>query len=320
MDPFLRDPLERFYEECERDQIPLLNHCTPAGYYTHDRRHYYDLLGAKGKVVFDTEDHLTEDGNWLEGFARYVPGPDHGFMSPGFSTENPMLNAEEECIWWFTHHYVSAQSWSKVLRRFPKLKLCLAHLGDSDHFRDDSWKIRKSREPHRGRPGKEWLTIAFDEDHIDPARTHKFLYDLIDLVKPDNHVFIDISYVILDGHNSSKFMELFRWAREHKPILLERILWGTDWPLVGDEDPVKDLKSGNMLHRYAQGFRDAVPDMPGDFFLRACFLNPLQYLDLKRIRTKLGGTAGWNWVEDMDDQHFSMDFTGDKVELLYKTN
>ena len=31
VDPFLRAPLERFHEECQKGQIPILNHCTPAG-------------------------------------------------------------------------------------------------------------------------------------------------------------------------------------------------------------------------------------------------------------------------------------------------
>jgi predicted TIM-barrel fold metal-dependent hydrolase len=314
MDPFLRDPLERFYKECERDQIPLLNHCTPAGYYTHDRRFYYDLLleeeklHGSARIAPGRADHV-QDG-WMSLFAQEVPGPNSPWLNPRTTSEK---------VWWFTHHYVSAHAWRKVIARFPRLKICLAHLGDSDHLSDRKWSVRKPREPHR--KGAENLTIEFDNNgHVDLTGTHRFLYDLIDLVTPENRVFIDLSYVILDEHNSSKFMELFAWAREHKPVLLERILWGTDWPLVGNEDPVKHLKSGNMLQRYAQGFRDAVPDMPNDFFLRACFLNPLQYLDLKRIRKKLGGTAGWNWVEDMDPRHFSMDFTDDKVELLYRTN
>lgn len=105
--------------------------------------------------------------------------------------------------------------------------------------------------------------------------------------------------------------------------LLERILWGTDWPLIGNEAPVTSGKKGggNMLHRYAKGFRDAIPSMPPDFFLRACFLNPLQYLDLAGIRKTLNtkeGSAPWPWIDDLPPQLFDAEFSGDKAELFYR--
>ena len=122
-----------------------------------------------------------------------------------------------------------------------------------------------AREPHREKSRN--LTVGFDGASIDKSKTHRFLYDLLDLIQPENHVFADLSYVILNKHNAQRFTDLFHWARDHKPILLERILWGTDWPLIGGEDPVTGAKGGNMLHRYAKGFRDAAPHLPGDFFL-----------------------------------------------------
>jgi hypothetical protein len=336
MDPFLKDPLQRFYAECERDRIPLLNHCTPGGYYTHDRRHYFDLLQDLKMVTPGQDDDLDEEG-WISRFSDRVLGPDgKGFSPNPAKDDNWASHHEEDRVWWFVHHYVSPRSWKKVLAMFPKLKLCLAHLGDSDHFSDDAWGKRKMREPHLKTHDqinpRTQLTIAFDGDSLDPARTHRFLYDLINLVQPSNNVFVDLSYVILDQHNAAKVTELFHWAQLHKPILLERILWGTDWPLVGDEPPVKNpntilrvlkgenLKKGNMLRRYARAFREAAPDLPHDFFLRACFLNPLQYLDLRRIRSLLGADSGWDWVQDLDERLFDVDCTLDKTEILYSNH
>jgi predicted TIM-barrel fold metal-dependent hydrolase len=328
MDPFLKEPLERFYKHCEDHQIPLMNHGTPAGYYTHDRRHYFDLLVEQEKVAIQSNEDAS-DGQWIQRFAHTIPGPDGRPLTPRKTKEDDWWRGrEEERIWWFTHHYVSAQSWKSVVKRYPNLKICLAHFGDSDHLRHDSWDARKNREPKDHFKGwadyQVGLTFGTGGSKIDPTRTHRFLWDLLDLIQPTNSVFVDLSYVILNEFNVAKFTEIFEWARNHKPILLERILWGTDWPLVGDEGPVKNSKGGNMLHRYAKGFRDAAPGLPPDFFLRACFLNPLQYLDLKGIRAKVG--SGWDWIEQLDGHLFQMDAQVspgkvlDKAELWYRTH
>jgi hypothetical protein len=316
MDPYLGSPLREFYAHCQEHQIPVLNHGTPAGYYSHDRRHYFDRLWEEGKIVEGNDNEYV--AGWTSRFSHSVVAPDGSVLTPKpKKDEHWWSHREEDRVWWFTHHYVSAQSWRKVLETFPTLKLCLAHFGDSDHLRDNSWGDRMHREPHREKA--RTLTIGFDGARIDKSRTHRFLYDLLELIQPENHVFADLSYVILNKHNAQRFTELFHWARDYKPILLERILWGTDWPLIGGEDPVTGAKGGNMLHRYAKGFRDAAPKLPGDFFLRACFLNPLQYLDLKGIRSKVGD-GRWEWTNEMDDHLFQMSFQDDKVDLLYKTS
>jgi hypothetical protein len=336
MDPFLRDPLERFYAYCQENQIPLTNHGTPAGFYTHDRRYYLDLLlehderTKEHKVVDGTEDGF--DGEWMTGFARDVLAPDGTLCHAPSRTDRKDLSRgdfyhpDPACSWWYIHHYVSPQAWKKVVKKYPRLKLDLAHYGDSDHFLGRSWDKRKDREPKTMESKR--LSIAFDGNEIDPHRTHRFLYDLIDLIQPENQVFADLSYVILDVYNAGVFSDLFEWAREHKPILLERVLWGTDWPLVGDESMVKPLKPGNMLHRYARGFHEALPSLPADFFIRACFLNPLQFLDLASIRrTKIANEDPdpWPWIDDLDPKLLQMDATNpefqhiDKAALFYQT-
>lgn len=317
MDPYLREPLETFYKHCELHQIPILNHGTPAGYYTHDRRHYFDLLKRDVKVVDGPLNETVK--RWTTRFAREIPGPDGIPYSPKTTKEERWWESREaDRLWWFVHHYVSPQAWVPVLELFPMLKVCLAHFGDSDHFKDGNWDLRKDREPQKTRRD---LSIAFVGDQIDPERTHRFLYDLLTLIQPKNRVFVDLSYVILDEHNVDAFQRLFAWARQHKPILLERILWGTDWPLIAAQDPVKNLKDGNMLQRYAQAFRNALPQMPGDFFVRACFLNPLQYLDMAGIKKLYGGQPGapaWSWIDDLDPLSFDPKFGGDKAELFYR--
>jgi hypothetical protein len=305
-DPLLKEPLKEFYDRCEQEDIPLLNHCTPEGFYTHDRKFYYDLLLGQ-KMVGDTLSR-DQDG-WPRCFPRSVRTPDGRILTE--PTE------ERDKIWWFVYNYVSPAAWKPLVQTHKKLKLCLAHFGDSVHLDEKGWDDRKGREP---KDTHRMLTIAFSGDQIDRERSHCILADLIDLVQPDNRVFIDLSYVMLNERNSLKFQEVFEWARVHKPILLERILWGTDWPLLGNEPMVTRYNSGPILYRYAMAFRNRLPRMPGDFFLRTCFLNPIQYLGLSGLSQRLskaGHANIWPWLEDMHPNLFT-DFQTDKLELYYR--
>ncbi|HNY29663.1 MAG TPA: amidohydrolase family protein [Fibrobacteria bacterium] len=312
-DPYLKSVLKPFYDQCEAADIPILNHCTPVGFYSHDRKFYHELLTEQNMIK--AAPVLDADG-WPDSFPFSVPGPDGKFLVDKQGNRRAPETGPES-NWWFTQNYVSPNAWKPVVERHKKLRLCLAHFGDSAHLDSDGWGERKVREPKSTR---HELTIQFNGAKIDRANSHWFLADLIDLVQPDNRVFIDLSYVMLNSRNAAKFQELFDWARKNKPVLLERVMWGTDWPLLGNESMVKNYKwtKENILHRYARAFKEQIPQMPADFFVRVCFLNPIQYIGLKKVASLVGGGA-WPWLGDIPDAIFT-DFQGDKLECLYKND
>ncbi|MBK9577380.1 MAG: amidohydrolase family protein [Fibrobacterota bacterium] len=310
MDPLLRSQVQPLWEAAIAFDVPLVNHGGPAGFYTQDREHYYDLLDEMGLIV-DGRENEESDG-WTTKFSREVQGADGEWFVP---QDLPSKK------WWFVQHYLAPSAWKNLVDRpaYKKLKICIAHFGDGDHFADNKEEFRATREPS---PVSKDLNFDFNQDGICVSRTHKFVLDLLDLVDVDNRVYIDLSYLILTENNKTAFLKVFEWAREKKPILLERILWGTDWPLPAGEKPVKG-KDGTMFYRYARGFREMIPEMPGDFFLRACFLNPLQFLNLKSLKAKINDPnwdSTWQWIDDFDPQMYDGNFTGDKLELLYATN
>ena len=229
---------------------------------------------------------------------------------------------EKEKIWWYCQHYVNPQSWSSVIRKFPKLKLCFAHFASSDHLEEKTgWKTRKKREPENA---PRVLTVGFDGEKLDRSKTHSFLYELFDMIQPDNRVFTDLSYVTLNDENEENFRRIFEWASEFKPILLERILWGTDWPLIGDEDMVKDadvsgVKDPPLLYKYAKGFADRAKGCPADFFIRACFLNPMQFWRMDLLKSKSPSIFRHSWIDSVPASVLD-DYAGDKVALFYKSN
>lgn len=317
MDPLLKHPLMEFYSRCESDQIPLINHCSPAGFYTHDRKFYFDLHKEKGRL--DTSRCPDKDG-WPTKFTNWASTPQNTYRQVGGLRGEP--STEMEKIWWYCQNYVNPVCWTDTVAKFPKLKLCFAHLASSDHLEEGtSWKTREKREPENAPRN---LTIGFNGSNLDPSKTHSFLYELLELIQPENRIFTDLSYVILNERNVENFRKLFTWARQHKPILLERILWGTDWPLIGDDNMVKDadvsgLKKPPILYKYAKGFAEHFEDLPADFFFRACFLNPMQFWRMDTLKNKAPSSFPHAWIDDVPSSILD-DYASDKVELFYKQN
>lgn len=317
MDPLLKNPLMEFYNRCESDQIPLVNHCSPAGFYTHDRKYYFDLHKEKGRL--DTTDRPDGDG-WPTRFKNWAETPRNTYWHRNGVKIEPFT--EKEKIWWYCQHYVNPQSWSSVIRKHPKLKLCFAHFASSDHLEEKSgWDTRKQREPENA---PHVLTIGFDGGKLDPSRTHSFLFQLFEMIQPENRVFTDLSYVTLNDENANNFTKLFKWASEFKPILLERILWGTDWPLIGDEEmvtsaDVSGFKDPPLLYKYAKGFVDRAKGYPEDFFVRSCFLNPMQFWRMDILKSKAPSVFRKDWIDSIPASILD-DYSGDKVKQLYRQN
>lgn len=317
MDPRLKTPLSNFYKRCEADQIPLMNHCSPAGFYSHDRKFYFDLHKEKGWLAAtdlpDSEGWSTKFPNWA-----YTPR-NTVWKQKGVKLEPA---TEKEKIWWYCQHYVAPSSWARVIKKHPKLKLCFAHFASSDHLEEGSWSGRKIREPEST---PHDLTIGFDGPKLDAYRTHSFLYDLFEMIQPENRVFTDLSYVILKTENAYNFRRLIEWAREHKPILLERILWGTDWPLIGDEKMAKNAdlqglpKPVPLLYKYAKGFTEWTNELPNDFFIRCCFLNPMQFWGIHKLKSLAPALFKQAWVNEIPASVFE-DYKGDKLRSLYEQN
>jgi len=50
-----------FYSECQKRNLPILNHCTPEGMYTHDRKTYFSF-----KHPYDPEDEQRDQDDYFE--------------------------------------------------------------------------------------------------------------------------------------------------------------------------------------------------------------------------------------------------------------
>ncbi len=101
------------------------------------------------------------------------------------------------------------KNWEPVLRAFPNLRLNLSHFGGE----------------------KEWDSKYF---------THKTnLYSTIDLMERYKNVYTDVSYIFHNEKMSQEFLKIY----ENNEILRERILYGSDFPMIFIEGSYKELRS-----------------------------------------------------------------------------
>jgi len=111
--PILKD----FYRRCVVGNIPIINHCTPQGAPTFDKKQY---LKFHHPMDNDHDIKIKQDKS------RAIIG-----LKPGVYS-NPNEYFEKE--------FISPEAWNKVLEskvgntRFDTLRICLAHFGGGTHL------------------------------------------------------------------------------------------------------------------------------------------------------------------------------------------
>ncbi len=116
---FTRVPqLRGFYDACEQLSIPIVVHCNPTGFEIHERFLFYG---------HDRE--LSERGQGTPGEESNCGGAGRTFQlyrEIAFRTDKDMQAR------YFSDEYISPEGWVKVLAKYPKLRLSLAHFGAND--------------------------------------------------------------------------------------------------------------------------------------------------------------------------------------------
>lgn len=112
--------LRSFYEACEERGIPIMNHGTPTGANTFDMESYLYFKHPK-----DGPEEEEEKKRFLKKGVRTIEWGDGRTTTREYDASEP--------INYFQENFVSPEAWEKVLKEFPKLRLCIAHYcGASD--------------------------------------------------------------------------------------------------------------------------------------------------------------------------------------------
>ncbi len=175
--PYLHDKAlegDCFYARCEREGIPIMAHCSPGGMTTHELKFFMEH--DSGRSNYQNQPHYSVQNSNAPADATTVS-----------------LDNEEMAIRHFYDNYVHPKAWRKVLEKYPKLKLCLAHFG-GDEFK----KGLKS----------SWVTeiLALTEEYV--------------------NVYTDFSCWDMDDCKEH-LQELLTSVRYS--CIREKLLFGTDW-------------------------------------------------------------------------------------------
>ncbi len=108
--------------------------------------------------------------------------------------------------------YTAPSCWVPVLKKFPDLRVCLAHLGG-----DDEWKryFADTWQPTLGTQRKSWLA------------------DILDLIRSGQYpnLYADISYTVFRFEDYGPALKVFI----ADPTIRERILFGSDYYMTENE-------------------------------------------------------------------------------------
>ncbi len=211
-----------YYRECEAKKIPVLVHCTRGGMGTHHEEYYLE---------FEPDEGIRKK-----------------YTKKGFKKKQGKLD-------YFADHFVHPEAWREVLKKFPKLYLCLAHFGGGD----TQWQINP------------------DED-IDK---NTWIKTIIDYMLTYENFYTDVSYVFLE-----ESIDKMARAMKAYPKIIEKIMFGTDWYMteIGQHRNYKDFCVNSRLsinEIYVElDAAKALPDhikSAGDLWVQLAAVNPFNF-------------------------------------------
>ena len=254
--------LQKLYQTCVDKDLPIMCHCTKAGMYTLDKPLYAELLeanyGQKKLNKMPAPEQLQYDPALPDGGLGKI-------MNIIYENEEIIEENAKQAVKWFNKHYISPRdAWGPVLKKYPKLKVCLAHFtGDSASEYDD---------PDGWNNWVDWIDAnkaADPGDWFDKECTDSWIIQMCELVEKYDNVYIDLSYVLLKDKKNP-----FGWLLKKYPKLKERLLFGTDWHLV-------EIDIG--YSKYMSQNREVLDSFGEGLWERFTCHNPLRFYSLDKI-------------------------------------
>jgi len=273
---------ELFYARCEVEEIPIMNHCTTAGMYTHDKPFYYDLWKQDSKLKhlhqLDPEIEQLE-----EELKNHILKLRENVIDLSWRTLEKQLLLKKNT--WFDTHYVFPSAWEKVAMRWPRLKVCLAHFCGYDFFGIKGIENGETFED-------TGMIYGFPETHPnelpDIKKTNPLIHGLCKLLRPENQIHFDVSFFFITDFNREAIRNFYHWAKGYKGgFIIDRMLWGSDWPLLAtDHSKGKHLKEAQLKGYVDMNAKEWMAIDP-DLMFRMAVVNPMRFYNLKELRPHL---------------------------------
>jgi predicted TIM-barrel fold metal-dependent hydrolase len=242
--------MSKYYEKCEKEKIPIVNHCSAGGMLTHEQSFYKEYI-EKGYKYFPEQKKDNPAFSSDASFVNLSPVADNrasiSATSPPLTTPEEVKQTADE---WFTENYVHPKAWRKVLDKFPNLYLCLAHFGGDD------WEYG----PQKSDWIQELISMLTEKG---PNNTPRY-----------PNLFTDISCFSIDD-NMPNFISTMRG----KPELWDKVLFGTDWYMT-----LIVSESGQQRYdEFCCKMKEELDKIDDTIWIRVTFLNPVRFYGLEKM-------------------------------------
>jgi hypothetical protein len=188
--------LQDFYRRCVVEKIPIINHCTPQGAPTFDKKQYIKFRHPMDNDAEEEAKKTREAKVVLPVMVNPMDAALHRMPRPGtFVTMREKKPAGE----YFNEEFVSPGAWRKVLMskvgntRLDTLRICLAHFGGGTKL------------------GLKWCE------------------EIVKLIKDFDNVYADLSSSLTSDTFKNYFKSVVCSDSAFKTRIRHRILFGTDW-------------------------------------------------------------------------------------------
>jgi|GEM_PF-469851 hypothetical protein len=255
--------LKDFYAECAGKSIPILAHCSPGGYHTHEWENYLGYYRAASPSK-------TPESKSYELYKSAIGG-----VTPQAQ--------------FFVENIAAPSCWKRVLD-LPgcgELKLCLAHFAGGGSTPHDilyaGWH-----------PG---ATLKNADRKQSDARAYNWRETVVDMITCGKYpnLYTDIAYFPIADHYDlflSTIDEVFGASREKGIHLLNRIMLGTDWYVTEiDGKNYRSFYEANMEHidRLDRALRKKGHLKQGGPTLWQWFamINPFEFYDFHGLRDEI---------------------------------
>ncbi len=280
-DDFKRFPqLEDFYQKCVDKEIPITCHCSPGGMGIADQYIYFKEAVNNHKFELKKDGSKTEISDfwnkkdeeirkrWKKNkFLWFDWNEEKDFKPIGNDLYDIKGRALPNGIRYIDEACVRPKNWEKVLqnKKFKDLKLCLAHFGGSD-----AWK-------------------EFGDEIEDKDEWNDFRGEIIELAKNYKNVYTDISCytdmikTVSYGDDVYKTYLPFAKFINDNPKLKDKILMGTDWYMT-ELDMTGVAPYARDMFETLQHVSNALPKLSKklhfDAYYQFSVINPLRFLGL----------------------------------------
>lgn len=289
---------KEFFAKCAGQQIPVMAHCTPAGFYTHQREQYIDLASPDEQKAYTR--------------------PDRGKLG------------DTDRLRYFQEHFVHPEAWRPVLQANPSLRLCLAHFAsDKELWQDDPaefgkpaltraqvLELYKRMDEHNHERVMMELPMLSGRSLLDATWAQKpfpgaakpsmdgskviygkgWIRSIVELSKNYKNFFTDISY--LPTFEPLEGWTLFRERRRYwhvlaeilrrNPFMVDHIMFGTDWYMI----LLEPFQYMEWFKKTIDALKSAQKAAGGQFatwdlFHQFAVVNPIKFYRLHEISGKL---------------------------------